>query len=152
MKKKKELLWFLIPFVLLTVWSVFGPLIPLSNPETSLIGENYVKLLMADPTFWVAAGNTLLLYWAVGGVLALVLGLLVCLLRRWVSLSRCLWYVAVFAIATLMAMTVWIAAEWLVPTVYSWLFFMQIGNVAAFFVWLAEAIVTAFKTKKQGVE
>ena len=145
MNKKKELLWFLIPFVLLTVWSVFGPLIPLSNPETSLIGENYVKLLMAE-------GNTLLLYWAVGGVLALVLGLLVCLLRRWVSLSRCLWYVAVFAIATLMAMTVWIAAERLVPTVYSWLFFVQIGNAAAFFVWLAEAIVTAFKTKKQGVE
>ena len=152
MNKKKELLWFLIPFMLLTVWSMFGALIPLLHSGTSLIGENYVKLAMADPLFWVAAGNTLLLCWAFGGALALVLGLIVCLLRRWVSLSRCLWYVAIFAIATLMAMTVWIAAERLVPTVYNWLFFVQIGNAAAFFVWLAEAIVTAFKKKKQGVE
>ncbi len=153
MKRRKELLWFLIPFVLLPVCSAFGTFRDFQQGVPQFMdAENYLRLLWADPLFWVSVGNSLLMTWLTGGVLGAVLGALVLLLRRRGVLSRPLGYVVVFGATALLATAVWIISLRLFPDGYNWLYFIQLGNAAAFFVWLAERIWTAVKKPKQEVE
>ena len=149
MNKKKELLWFLIPFVLLPIAGIFGFLCEQVDAIPQFLNvENYFKLFIQDPTFWVALLNTIVAQWAFAVALALVLGLAV----RWLRVSRPVKYVMIFAAAIVIVAVIWGVGVRVMPRWYNLLSFLTYGNAAAFFVWLAEAIVTAFKTKKQGVE
>ena len=155
MKKGKELLGFLIPFVLLNVWSVVGPLLwsmaALTGDTTpQFVGsEHYLRLLLNDRLFWIGIGNTLLLTCLTGVVVGAVSGSLVLLLRRWLSLPRPWWYVAVFAVATLLTLGLWVAKVRTAPNGYNWVYFVQTGNAAAFMVWLAELVIQAIKERKK---
>ena len=153
MKRRWEWPWFVIPFVLLPVCSVLGTFFNFQQGVPQFMdAENYLRLLWNDRIFWRAASNTLLACWMSGGVLALALGLAVRLLQRWVPMSRPVRYMVIFSAATVITAVVWLAGVRLVPTVYNMLFFLQLGNAAAFFVWLAELIWTAVKKPKQEVE
>jgi len=151
MKKRREWPWFVIPFVLLPVCSALSSLLSsqaVAMPE--FIGnEHYIKLLMADPMFWVSVGITQFSFWGIGAVLALVLGPAVHLLQRWMPMSRRLRYIVVFGAATLITMIVWLVGVRLIPTIYNILFFVQIGNASTLFVWLAEKVVQAIRNRKR---
>ncbi len=146
MKRRKELLWFLIPFLLLPLASIFSTLYAWTDATPSI--EDYIHLFLNDSIFWVAVGNTLLLEGAGVAVLALVLGLAV----RWLPLSRPLKYVLIFAAATLITATVWIVGMRLFPQWINLLAFLKYGNLVAFIVWLAECIFTVKRTTKQESE
>lgn len=153
MKKRKELLWFLIPFVLLAVGSIWVTVAELTEiPQYIMGGEQYVKLLLADPLFWVAVGNTLLGYWLMGVFLGGAVSVVALLLHLWVPLSRRWGYVAVFTVSTLIALGIWIAQMGLSRLGYVCVYAVQIGNAAAFFAWLAECVWTAVKKPKQECE
>ena len=153
MNKRWEWPWFVIPFVLLPVCGAFGTFQDFQQGMPLFMdAENYLRLLWADPLFWVSVITTQLSSWALGGVLGLLLGLAVRLLQRRVSLSRRVRYIVIFSAAMLIIAIVWLAGVRVVPTVYNILFFVQYGNVAAFAVWLGERIRTAVKRPKQEVE
>ena len=156
MKKTRELWWFLVPFVLLPVASIVVPLLwpdgVMKESIQFLGGAEYLRLLLSDPLFWVGVGSAFVWTWVLGGVLGLILGLLVLLLRRWLPLARRWWYVAVFAAATLIATAIWAAGLRLTPGVYQWLYFLQMANAAAFFVWLVELVWKAIKKPKMEVD
>ena len=129
MKKSRELWWFLVPFVLLNMWSVVGPLLwskaALGETVAFIGGENYLRLLLNDSVFWVGVGNALLAICLTGAVIGAVLGAVVFLLLRRIPLSRSWRYVAVFAAAVLITLSVWVAQVRLVPNGYNWLYFLD---------------------------
>ncbi len=150
MKKWKELLWFLVPFVLLPVFAAIATYFSWVNgtPQFIIGREHYLELLWEDPAFWMGVFNALLSCWLMGAVLALVLGLAV----RWLPLSRRLKYGLIFMVALLIAAVVWTVGMQMIPRWYSLLLFLQIGNAAAFVAWLAECIWTAVRKPKQECE
>ena len=150
MKKWKELLWFLIPFILLPIVSAIGTYYSWADttPQFIIGREKYLELLWKDPAFWMGVINSLLSYWLISAVLALVLGLAV----RWLPLSRRLKYVLIFVVATVVTALVWIIGMRLVPQWYNLLLFLQVGNTTAFFAWLAELVWTTVKKPKQECE
>ena len=151
MKKRKELLWFLIPFVFLPIVSAIGTYFSWMDTTSQVIfigKEQYLELLWKDPAFWMGVINSLLSYWLISAVLALVLGLAV----RWLPLSRRLKYVLIFVVAAVVTALVWIIGMRLVPQWYNLLLFLQVGNTTAFFAWLAERLWTTVKKPKQECE
>ncbi|MBQ9859634.1 MAG: hypothetical protein IJO76_03030 [Clostridia bacterium] len=156
MKKGKELLWFLLPFVLLNVWSIVGPVLMIwtsGDPLPQFVGVgHYLYLMLNDPLVLQVTVSTLLGSWLAAAVLGAALGGLVLLLRRWIPLFRTWWYVAIFALAALTMLGIWVAQMRLFPSFNNWTYFLQTGNIAAFFVWLVELIWTAVKKPKQEVE
>ena len=149
MNKRKELWWFLIPFVLLLIVGTFGYLCEQVDMTPQFLGiENYFQLYIKDPRFWVSVFNTIVFEWVFAVVLALVLGLVV----RWMPVSRPVKYVVIFTAATLMTAAVWVMGVRLMPRWYNLLNFVKYGNAAAFFAWLAECIWTAVKKPKQECE
>ena len=147
MKKSKELLWFLIPFLLLPVASVFSALYAWIDATPWLIGvTDYASLYIDTLEFWMYVLRTLLLEWMVSAVLALVLALVV---RR---LSRSMQYVVIFAGATVITAALWMVGMRLMPQWYNLLNFVKYGNAAAFFAWLAERIWLKKKAPKQECE
>ncbi len=149
MNKRKELWWFLIPFVLSPIVGTLGSLCEQVDMTPQFLGmENYFQFFIEDPRFWVYVLKTLLLEWIVCAVLALVLGLAV----RWIRMSRAAKYVVIFIAATLVAIVPWIISVRLMPRWYNLLNFVRYGNAAAFFAWLAECIWTAVKKPKQECE
>ena len=150
MNKWKELLWFLIPFVLLTVGSVCTTVAELSEiPQYIIGGDEYVKLLLADPLFWVAVGNTLLSYWLMSALLGGAIGAVFSLLRLWIKLPRVVGYVAIFVLPTLLIMGMWMAQMGWSRFGYACVYAVQVGNAAAFFAWLAKRIWAVVKKRKQ---
>ena len=146
MNKKRELLWFLIPFILLPVASAFSTLYAWIAATPTLIGvENYVRLYIDDPRFWVSVFNTVVLEWVISAVLALVLRLAVRRLR----VSRAVQYTVIFVAATLITAAVWMIGMRLMPQWYNLLNFMKYGNAAAFFAWLAECVWLAKKPQQE---
>ena len=149
MNKKKELLWFLIPFVVLPIVGIFGSLCERVDMTPQFLGiENYFQLYIKDPRFWVSLVRTLLLEWVGCAVLALVPGLAV----RWLRMSRPVKYVVIFVAATLITAVMFAVGVRLMPRWYNLLNFVKYGNAAAFFAWLAEWIWTAVKKPKQECE
>ena len=149
MNKKKELLWFLVPFVLLPIVGAFGYLCERVDTTPQFLNiENYFRLYINDPTFWGTLGNTIVAEWITAVVLALVLGLSV----RWIPMPRTAKYIVIFVTATILTMVVWIMGVRLMPRWYNLLNFVKYGNAAAFFAWLAEWIWTAVKKPKQECE
>ena len=147
MSKKKELLWFLIPFVLLSVATIFSTLGDWIANTPTLIGvTDYVGLYIDTPRFWLYVLKTLVLEWLFCAVLALVLALVV---RR---LSRSMQYVVIFAGATVITAALWMVGMRLMPQWYNLLNFVKYGNAAAFFAWLAEGIWLKKKAPKQECE
>ena len=130
MKKWKELLWFLIPFVLSPIVGTLGYLCEQVDMTPQFLGiENYFQLFIKDPRFWESVLRTLLLEWMICAVLALVLGLAV----RWIRMPRAAKYVVIFAVATLVAVVPWITSVRLIPHWYNLLNFVRYGNAVAFF-------------------
>ena len=149
MNKRKELLWFLIPFLLLPVASSFGFLHEQIDAVPQFISvENYYRLFLRDPMFWSALFNTIISQWLIAAVLVLVLGLAV----RWLRVSRAAKYVILFAAAVVVTAVIWCVGMRLMPRWYNLLYFVTYGNAAAFFAWLAECIWTAVKKPKQESE
>lgn len=151
MKKRKELLWFLIPFVFLPIVSAIGTYFSWMDTTSQVIfigKEQYLELLWKDPAFWMGIINGLVSYWLISAVLALVLGLAV----RWLSLSRSMKYVVIFTTATVITAAVWMIGMRLMPQWYNLLNFVKYGNAAAFFAWLAECLWTTVKKPKQECE
>ena len=149
MNKRKELLWFLIPFVLLPVAGAFGYLCEQIDAIPQFISvENYFMLFLRDPRFWVALINTIASQWLTAAALALVLGLTV----RWLRMPRAAKYAIIFAAAVVITAVIWCAGVRLMPRWYNLLYFATYGNAAAFFVWLAECIWLAVKKPKQECE
>ena len=149
MSKKKELLWFLIPFILLPVASALSTLYAWIAATPTLIGvEHYARLYIDDPRFWVSVFNTVVLEWVISAVLALVLRLSVRRLR----VSRAVQYTVIFVAATLITAAVWMIGMRLLPQWYNLLNFVKYGNAAAFFAWLAERIWLKKKAPKQECE
>ena len=149
MNKRKELLWFLLPFVLLPVASVFSTLYDWIAATPPLIGvTDYVGLYIDTLEFWVNVFKAIILEWIISAILALVLGLAV----RWLPLSRPIKYVVIFTVATVITAVLWIAGMRLFPQWYHLLNFVKYGNAAAFFAWLAECVWTAVKKPKQESE
>ncbi len=149
MKKWKELLWFLIPFLLSPIVGALGYLCEQVDMAPQFLGiENYFQLFIKDPRFWESVLRTLLLEWMICAVLALVLGLAV----RWIRMPRAAKYVVIFAVATLIAVVPWITSVRLIPRWYNLLNFVRYGNAVAFFAWLAECLWTTVKKPKQECE
>ena len=149
MKKSKELLWFLVPFLLLPVASSFGYLCQQIDSVPQFISvENYYRLFLHDPLFWPALFNTIISHWLTAAVLALVLGLAV----RWLRVSRAAKYVILFAAAVVVTAVIWCVGVRLIPRWYNLLYFVTYGNAAAFFAWLAERIWLKKKAPKQECE
>ena len=149
MKKSKELLWFLIPFLLLPVAGSFGYLCQqIDSVPRFVSAENYFLLFLRDPRFWPALFNTIISNWLAAAVLALVLGLAV----RWLRVSRAAKYAILFTAAVVITAVIWCAGLRLVPRWYNLLNFATYGNAAAFFAWLAERIWLKKKAPKQECE
>ena len=149
MNKKKELLWFLIPFVVLPIVGIFGSLCERVDMTPQFLGiDNYFLLYINDPMFWISVWNTIVMEWVFTAVLALVLGLVV----RWMRVSRSVKYVVIFVAATLITAVMFAVGVRLMPRWYNLLNFVKYGNAAAFFAWLAEWIWTAVKKPKQECE
>lgn len=151
MKKRKELLWFLIPFVFLPIVSAIGTYFSWMDTTSQVIfigKEQYLELLWKDPAFWMGIINGLVSCWLISAVLALVLGLVV----RWLSLSRSMKYVVIFVTATVITAAVWMIGMRLMPQWYNLLNFVKYGSAAAFFAWLAECLWTTVKKPKQECE
>ena len=149
MNKRKELLWFLIPFLLLPLAGSFGFSHEQIDSVPQFISvENYYRLFLHDPLFWPALFNTIMSQWLTAAVLALVLGLAV----RWLRVSRATKYVILFAAAVVVTAVIWCVGVRLMPRWYNLLYFVTYGNAAAFFAWLAECIWTAVKKPKQESE
>ena len=146
MKTSKELLWFLIPFVLLSVATIFSTLGDWIANTPTLIGvTDYVGLYIDTPRFWLYVLRTLVLEWSFCAVLAVVLMWIVRRLR----LSRSMQYVVIFAGATVITAALWMVGMRLMPQWYNLLNFVKYGNAAAFFAWLAERIWLKKKAPKQ---
>ncbi len=152
MRKGKELLWFLLPFLglpfisfgvsFLIAWVYIEEVAPLwETVFASFAPEVLPDLLISllQPVF------TGVIY---GGVLGIVL----LLLRGRVSLSRRWWYVLVFGVAALLSLAVWVSQMRIFPGIYTWLYFLWVGNIAAFFVWLVELVWRSIKKPKQEVK
>ncbi len=153
MNKRKELLWFLIPFVLLAIGSVCCTVWELSQIPSYIIGgEEYIKLMWADPASWAAVGNTMLCYWLIGIFLGGVASVAALALHLWVPLSRRWGYVAVFVVSTVAAWVIWTVQGGILSWASTCLSAVQIGNAAAFFAWLAECIWTAVKKPQRESE
>ena len=149
MNKRKELWWFLIPFVLLPIAGSFGFLCEQIDAVPQFVSvENYFMLFLRDPRFWVALLNTIVAQWLMAAVLTLVLGLAV----RWIKMPRAAKYVVIFAAAVVITAVIWCVGVRLMPRWYNLLYFVTYGNAAAFFAWLAECIWTAVKKPKQECE
>jgi ABC-type sugar transport system permease subunit len=149
MNKRKELWWFLIPFLLLPVAGSFGYLCEQIDAVPQFVSvENYFLLFLRDPRFWVSLMNTMAAQWLTAAVLALVLGLAV----RWLRVSRAAKYAILFTAAVVMTAVIWCAGVRLMPRWYNLLHFATYGNAAAFFAWLAECVWTAVKKPKQESE
>ena len=149
MNKRKELWWFLIPFVLLPIAGSFGYLCEQIDAVPQFVSvENYFMLFLRDPRFWVALLNTIVAQWLMAAVLTLVLGLAV----RWIKMPRAAKYVVIFAAAVVITAVIWCVGVRLMPRWYNLLYFVTYGNAAAFFAWLAECIWTAVKKPKQECE
>jgi hypothetical protein len=149
MKKRKELLWFLIPFALLPVASVFSTLYAWIAATPPLIGvTDYVGLYIDTLEFWVNVFKAVVLEWVISAVLAGLLGLIV----RRLPLSRSMKYVVIFTAATVITAAVWMIGMRLMPQWYNLLNFVKYGNAAAFFAWLAECLWTTVKKPKQESE
>ena len=149
MNKRKELWWFLIPFVLLPMAGSFGFLCEQIDAVPQFVSvENYFMLFLRDPRFWVALLNTIVAQWLMAAVLTLVLGLAV----RWIKMPRAAKYVVIFAAAVVITAVIWCVGVRLMPRWYNLLYFVTYGNAAAFFAWLAECIWTAVKKPKQECE
>ena len=149
MNKRKELLWFLIPFVVLPIAGIFGSLCEQVDMTPQFLGvENYFLLYINDPMFWISVWNTIVMEWVFTAVLALVLGLVV----RWMRVSRYAKYVMIFVTAIVAtALMFWVSVR-LMPRWYNLLNFVKYGNAAAFFAWLAERIWLKKKAPKQECE
>lgn len=94
MKKLKELLWFVIPFLFLSGISIVF-IIPVNN---AFIGvSNYLRLLVNDSLFLKALRNTF--------ILPIILSIIVCLIYKLVStfikiqLSRKTEYIILFLLS-----------------------------------------------------
>ena len=148
MKKSKELLWFLIPFVLLSVATIFSTLGDWIANTPTLIGvTDYVGLYIDTPRFWLYVLKTLVLGWLFCAVLAVVL---IWIVRR-LHLSRWMQYVAIFVGAIVITAGLWMVGMQLLPRWYNLLNFVKYGNAAAFFAWLAERIWLKKKSTETGV-
>ena len=149
MNKRKELWWFLIPFVLLPIAGSFGYLCEQIDAVPQFVSvENYFMLFLRDPRFWVALLNTIVAQWLMAAVLTLVLGLAV----RWIKMPRAAKYIVIFAAAVVITAVIWCVGVRLMPRWYNLLYFVTYGNAAAFFAWLAECVWTAVKKPKQESE
>ena len=149
MNKRKELWWFLIPFVLLPIAGSFGYLCEQIDAVPQFVSvENYFMLFLRDPRFWVALLNTIVAQWLMAAVLTLVLGLAV----RWIKMPRAAKYIVIFAAAVVITAVIWCVGVRLKPRWYNLLYFVTYGNAAAFFAWLAECVWTAVKKPKQESE
>lgn len=149
MNKRKELLWFLIPFVLLPMATVFSTLCDWIVNTPTLIGvTDYVGLYIDNPRFWLYVLRTLVLEWLFCAALAVALMWIVRRLR----LSRSMQYVVIFVGTTVMTAGLWMVGMQLLPQWYHLLNFVKYGNAAAFFAWLAERMRLKKKAPKQECE
>ena len=152
MKKSRELLWFLVPFFALPLLSLAVTVIMSIQPQN--VGTSLVLAfgLVFSTDMLVALLQSGVANLLTGAVFGIVVGGIVWLVGRWSPLSRRWRYVTVFGVTALFYLALYAVTMRAFPPYYAWFLAAQLGNIAAFFVWLVEWIRTAVKKPKQEVE
>lgn len=134
MKKLKELLWFIIPFLFLSgIYIVF--LIPANNAFIGI--SNYSRLLVNDPLFLKALRNTF--------IPPIILSIIVCLIYILVSsfiktqLRRKTEYIILFLLSLLTTVIYMLILTHAFNIVHNTVHAFQVGIIVTFIFWLAES-------------
>lgn len=134
-KKLKELLWFVIPFLFLSGISIVF-IIPVNN---AFIGvSNYLRLLVNDPLFLKALRNTF--------ILPIILSIIVCLMYKLVStfikiqLSRKTEYIILFLLSLVPPVIYTLILTHAFNIVHNTVHAFQVGIIVTFIFWLAESV------------
>lgn len=135
MKKLKELLWFIIPFLFLSgTYTVF--LIPANNAFIGI--SNYSRLLVNDPLFLKALRNTF--------IPPIILSIIVCLIYILVSsfiktqLRRKTEYIILFLLSLLTTVIYMLILTHAFNIVHNTVHAFQVGIIVTFIFWLAESV------------
>lgn len=135
MKKLKELLWFVIPFLFLSGISIVF-IIPVNN---AFIGvSNYLRLLVNDPLFLKALRNTF--------ISPIILSIILCLIYKLVStfikiqLSRKTEYIILFLLSLLTTVIYMLILTHAFNILHNTVHAFQIGIIVTFIFWLAESV------------
>lgn len=137
MKKIKELLMLLIPFIALSCVSIIY--FALNAPN----GVRYLKIMLADPFFKIAIIHTF--------VPSLTISFTVCILYKVISfflkirLRRKTKYIILFLIATLSSAIYILVITRGFDAVNNTVFTLQVGIIVTFIFWLAELVKGSLK-------
>lgn len=139
MKTLKELLWFIVPTVIIGVLLYIFTFVVTANLPGFIGPQNYLRLFMNDPVFLKALINTVSLPLLLAGGIGVVLFLIKHFLFK--DQQRGIFY-AVYFIST--------SALLIQPNIPAILLSMQFGVIICFIFWCAEKIIQKMKTKKVG--
>lgn len=137
MKKFKESLWFVIPFLVLSAVSVLHFIA--NMPKEPM----YFRLMMRDPILWKALFNTYVRPFLISFVITLVFKLV--WWRRYgeKTVAKKVDYLLVFLIS-LMAAAPWVGVF---GAIYSMIFALQISILITFMFWVIDAVRERRKKK-----
>ncbi len=147
MKKFKEFLWFLIPFILLSIISVVFFILQLKNADVIgfMGGTQYLKLMISDPFMIIALINTFIPPVIIGAVLCAVYKFITLALRKKLPITRKADYIILLAIGFITSIIYIIALTKRFDFTNNLVFALQVSLIVTFVYWLVELVVDKFK-------
>ncbi len=147
MKKLKEFLFFLIPFIILSVFSIIFFIMQLKNVDViGFMGSTqYLELMLKDPTFIIALINSYIPPVIIGVVLGAVYKVITFTLRKNITITRKLDYIILLAIGFVVPVIYIIALTKRFDFTNNLVFALQVSLITTFIYWLIELAVGKFK-------
>ncbi len=147
MKKLKEFLFFLISFIILSVFSIIFFIMQLKNVDViGFIGSTqYLELMLKDPTFIIALINSYIPPVIIGVVLGAVYKVITFTLRKNITITRKLDYIILLAIGFVVPVIYIIALTKRFDFTNNLVFALQVSLITTFIYWLIELAVSKFK-------
>lgn len=141
MKKFKEFLCFLIPFIVLSILSVIFFVLQYKSVDVigSMSSDEYLKLMIKDPNFAVALVNSYVPPVIIGGVICAVYKA-IALLKK-INISRKTDYIILFVTGFIASVIYIIALTKRFDFTNNLVYAMQVSLVVAFIFWIIELVI-----------
>ena len=147
MKKFKEFLYFFIPFIILSVLSVIFFVMQLKNADVVgfIGGTEYLKLMLKDPTFFVALFNSYIPPVIIGAVLCAVYKVITLVLHKKLNITRKVDYIILLSIGFITPVIYIIAFTKRFDFTNNLVYALQVSIIVTFIFWLIELVVSKFR-------
>ncbi|MBQ8740396.1 MAG: hypothetical protein IJY79_02465 [Clostridia bacterium] len=149
MKKFKEFFWFLITFIILSVFTILTFVLQWKSAGVAgfVSGAGYLRLMFKDPIFFIALFNSYVPPVIIGGVLCAVYKVITFTLRKSINITRKTDYIILFAIGFIIPVIYIIAFTKKFDFTSNLVFALQVSLIVTFIFWLVELVISKIKRK-----